>query len=71
MEDRFKDIKDKVEARNLFLAQHPEMQTLQDIIDERLKKAGNANNRLAVIQDMMLTSFFELDKNLQELKGML
>jgi hypothetical protein len=71
MEDRFKDIKEKVEARNQFLAEHPEMQPLQDIIDERLKKAGNVNNRLAVIQDMMLTSFFELDKNLQELKGML
>jgi hypothetical protein len=54
MEDRFEVIKKAVEARNQFLAENPEMQAFQDEIEDRLKKAGNSNNRQVILREMML-----------------
>ena len=71
MENRFEIIKSKIDIRNQFLAENPQMQPMQDMIDERLKKAGNTNNRLTIIQDMMLISFFDLEKALVDLQGAL
>ena len=39
----------------------------QELIDEKLKKAGNQNNRLTIINQMMMDSLRELHKLLGEL----
>lgn len=65
----FEKIKEAVEKRNEFLAQHPEYQWLQDEIDETLKKIGNNHhNRQAAIQTMMLNTWFRITKLDEELK---
>jgi hypothetical protein len=61
MDDRFRIIKEKVDARNQFLAENPQYQWLQDEIDEALKKAGNnQHERNRVIQEKMLETWFKI-----------
>jgi hypothetical protein len=52
-EEQFALIKAAVERRNAFLAEYPELQSLQDEIDEKMKKAGSALNRCAVLHRLM------------------
>lgn len=40
---------------------------LQEFIDDKLKKAGNQNNRLTIINKMMIDSLRELHKLIDEL----
>lgn len=56
----FEAIKEAVDKRNMFLAQHPEYQYLQDEIDEVLKKAGNNHNRQVALQTMMLNTWYRI-----------
>jgi hypothetical protein len=53
--------------RDQFLLDHPELLSLQEKIDDRLKKADSTQNRLVVIHDLMMESFFKLDKQLKTL----
>ncbi|MGO9122180.1 MAG: DUF3135 domain-containing protein [Desulfomonilaceae bacterium] len=57
--------------RDRFLREHPELREFQRKIDERLRRAGSAHNRLVVIYEMMIDSFMELNTKLQEVSGML
>ena len=53
--------------RDRFLREHPELRAFQRKIDERLRRAGSAHNRLVVIYEMMMESFAELNAKLQEI----
>jgi hypothetical protein len=53
--------------RDQFLLDHPELLSLQEKIDDRLKKADSTQNRLVVIHDLMMESFFKLDRQLKTL----
>jgi hypothetical protein len=57
--------------RDRFLREHPELRKFQREIDERLRRAGSAHNRLVVIHEMMLDSFLELNTKLQEVSAIL
>jgi hypothetical protein len=54
-------------ARDRFLKLHPELNGFQRRIDDKLRKAGNDQNRLVLIHMWMMDSFFELFKKLQSL----
>ena len=58
-----------LKARDRFLRSHPELREFQRKIDERLKKASSDHNRLVIIHNWMMDSFFELDRKLQNLAG--
>ncbi len=57
--------------RDRFLREHPELRAFQRKIDERLRRAGSAHNRLVVIYEMMMDSFMELNAKLHEVSGLL
>jgi hypothetical protein len=57
--------------RDLFLREHPELREFQRKIDDRLRRAGSAHNRLVVIYEMMMDSFRELNAKLQEAAAIL
>ncbi len=57
--------------RDLFLREHPELTEFQRKIDERLRGAGSAHNRLVMIYEMMMDSFMELNAKLQEMSAIL
>jgi len=57
----FNKIKEAVERRNEFLAEHPELQPLQDEIDDILKIAGkNHHNRQVALQTKMLNTWTKI-----------
>ena len=61
--NRFQIIKDLVEERDRFLAENPELNSLQDEINEVLLKAGNnQQQRQQKIQEMLLNTWFEITK---------
>jgi lipopolysaccharide biosynthesis regulator YciM len=60
-----------LKERDNLLREHPELREFQRIIDDRLRRAGSAHNRLAVIYEMMMDSFRELNARLQEAAAML
>lgn len=53
--------------RDRFLLTHPKLKAFQETIDRELKKAHSSHNRLVVIHTMMMESFLEMHKKLQEL----
>ncbi len=57
--------------RDRFLREHPELRDFQRKIDDRLRRAGSAHNRLVVIYEMMMDSFRELNTMLQEASAIL
>lgn len=61
-ENIFEKIRRLVEQRNLFLAQHPELQPLQDELDEKLKGVTDINRRNQIVQEMMLNSWWRITK---------
>jgi seryl-tRNA synthetase len=65
----FEKMKKLQDELNKLLEERPELQALQDKIDATLNKAGSKNNRLTMIQNLMLDSFFELNEKLQEMSG--
>ncbi len=60
-----------LKERDDFLRQHPELREFQQKIDDRLRRAGSAHNRLVVIYEMMMDSFMELNLKLQEAAAIL
>lgn len=56
-------------ARDRFLKLHPELRGFQRRIDETLRKAGSDHNRLVLIHNWMMDSFFELFGKLQTVVG--
>lgn len=60
-ENTFEKIKTLVEQRNELIAQKPELQALQDEIDEALLKAGNnKHERNRVLQEKLLNSWYRI-----------
>ena len=57
--------------RDRFLREHPELREFQREIDDRLRRAGSAHNRLVVIYEMMMDSFMELNAKLQGVSALL
>ena len=57
---RFKKIRNAVAERDSFLAEHPELQPLQEEIERRLRGAGSVENRIAILRFMMDEKLFEL-----------
>ncbi len=60
-----------LKERDDFLREHPELREFQRKIDDRLRRAGSAHNRLVVIYEMMMDSFTELIARLQEAAAIL
>lgn len=57
----FNKIKEAVAKRDAFLAEHPELQPLQDKINEVLRNAGSdVHNRQAALQALMLDTWFQV-----------
>ena len=57
-ENRFKVIKDLVEKRDKYLAEYPELQPLQDEINEVLLNAGSDfHERNRALQELMLNTW--------------
>jgi len=65
----FEKMKKLQDELNKLLEERPDLQALQDKIDTTLNKAGSKNNRLTMMQNLMLDSFFELNEKLQEMSG--
>jgi hypothetical protein len=67
-----KDIQaEALKERDNFLREHPELREFQRKIDDRLRRAGSAHNRLVVIYEMMMDSFRELNARLREAAAIL
>ena len=61
MDVDFEKIKSLVAKRDAFLREHPELQPLQEEVNAELYKAGNdIQRRNAVIQNMMLNSWYRV-----------
>lgn len=56
-----------LQERDRFLFTHPELKDLQEAIDRALSKADTSHNRLVVIHNMMMDSFLEMHRKLQDL----
>ena len=65
----FQKIKQTREELKEFLKQHPELQALQDEIDEALSKCNNQHNRCVKIQELMLEKWFEIIEPANKLSG--
>jgi len=65
----FEKIKKLQDELKKLLQERPDLQALQDKIDATLNKAGSKNNRLTMMHNLMLDSFFELNEKLQEMSG--
>jgi len=60
-----------LKERDDFLREHPELREFQRKIDDRLRRAGSAHNRLVVIYEMMMDSLWELNAKLREASAIL
>ena len=56
----FNKIKELVEKRNQFLAEHPEYQWLQDEIDNKLRGVKDIQRRNQIIQEMLLNTWSKI-----------
>lgn len=56
----FNEIKALVAERDAFLAEHPELQELQDHITKALSQATNIQDRNRILQELMLNSWFRI-----------
>ncbi len=62
LSERFENIQKAVEARNRFLAEHPELMPFQKEIERRLSCACGIDNRMTVLRSMMDEKLFELSQ---------
>ena len=62
---------DTLAERALFLENHPQYKTFQKEIDTLLDKAGNPENRIAVLAVLMEAKLLELQKELRHLNAIL
>jgi methionine salvage enolase-phosphatase E1 len=53
---------------NKFLREHPELADVQAMIEENLRRAGNQENRMAVLASFLRESLIELNVALSRLK---
>jgi hypothetical protein len=68
LSNRFEKIQEAIEARNRFLAEHPELTPFQKEIERRLGCAGSIENRITVLRSMMHEGLFELSQACLEAK---
>ena len=66
--ERFEKIQKAVEARDLFLAEHPELMPFQKKIERRLRCAGGIENRMTLLRSMMDEKLFKLSQTCLEVK---
>jgi len=66
--NRFEKIRKAVEARDRFLAEHPELASFQKEIERRLRNAGSTENRMTLLKSMMEEKLFELSQTCLEAK---
>ncbi len=57
--------------RAAFLKRYPELQALQDEIDDMLEKAGSTENRMKVLAMLMEAKLIELNGELRDLNRIL
>lgn len=68
LSERFEKTQKAVEARNRFLAEHPELMPFQKEIERRLSCTGSIENRMTVLKSMMHEKLFELTQTCLEAK---
>jgi len=68
LSERFEKIQKSIEARNRFLAEHPELMPFQKEIERRLRCAGSVENRMTLLRSMMDEKLFELSQTCLEAK---
>jgi hypothetical protein len=56
----FMRIKALVEQRDEFLSEHPELQHIQDEINEKLKGIKDVKERNRLLQEMLLNSWYRI-----------
>jgi hypothetical protein len=56
----FTRIKALVEQRDEFLSEHPELQHIQDEINEKLKGIKDVKERNRLLQEMLLNSWYRI-----------
>jgi len=68
LSERFEKTQKAVEARNRFLAEHPEVMPFQKEIERRISCTGSIENRMTVLKSMMHEKLFELTQTCLEAK---
>lgn len=68
LSERSEKIQKVRQARDRFLAQHPELAPFQKEIARRLSCAGSTENRITVLRSMMDEKLFELSQACLEAK---
>lgn len=58
--NKFEKIKEAVEKRDAFLLEHPELQPLQDEINNIVYKCANSQQRQQKIQELLLNTWFKI-----------
>jgi hypothetical protein len=66
-----KALADALAERALFLENYPKYQAFQKEINKMLDKAGNPENRMAVLAVLMEAKLLELHQQLKQLNGIL
>jgi hypothetical protein len=66
-----KTLTDALAERDLFLENHPKYKAFQNEINKILDKAGNPENRMAVLAVLMEAKLLELQKELRHLNTIL
>lgn len=66
--ERFEKIQKAVEARDRFLAEHPQLMPFQKEIERLLRCAGSMENRMTLLGSMMHEKLFELSQTCSEAK---
>ena len=64
--NRFETIKELREKLNQLLAESPHLRKMQEEIDLKLRQAGSQENRLVLVNEMMMDKFQELNQKLQD-----
>ena len=55
--EKLKSLRDEI---NLLLAQRPELQPLQDAIDNKLRGVRDPKERARIVQEMMLNEWYRI-----------
>ena len=66
---RTREHAEALRERDSFLYEHPELESLQRDIDEKLGNAASDHNRLVLIHNLMMDHLRKLDDQLQALVG--
>ncbi len=66
MPNRFEIIKELEQKRKALLKKYPDLCDMQNTLQEKLSNAGSSDNRLVLLNTVMMEKFCELNDALQD-----